>query len=130
MKKFAFTLAAAAALVSAAGTAQAAPWYSNNGHEVASWQSINQREARLEMRINAGLRNGTLTRAEARNLRDRLVALERLERNFRRNGLTMAERRVLDARFDALSRSIRIQTADRDFRGDHGFDDHHDYRRF
>ena len=126
MKRFAIGLAAtAAALVSVAGAAQAAPWQSP-----AQWQSINQREARLEMRINAGVRAGTLTRAEARSLRNRLVALERLERNFRRNGLTMAERRVLDARFDALSRSIRIQTADRDGRGDHGYSDHHDYRRY
>jgi hypothetical protein len=126
MKKFAIGLAAAAAaLVSIAGPAQAAHWQSP-----AAWQSINQREARLEMRINAGVRAGTLTRAEARSLRNRLVALERLERNFRRNGLTMAERRLLDARFDALSRSIRIQTADREVRGDHGYFGHNDYRRF
>ena len=126
MKKFTIGLAAAAAaLVSVAGTAQAAPWQSP-----AAWQSINQREARLEMRINAGVRSGTLTRGEARSLRNRLAALEQLERNFRRNGLTMAERRVLDARFDALSRSIRIQTADRDVRGDHDHGDYHDYRRF
>lgn len=103
MKKLIIGLAAgAAALTSFAGAANAAPW-----------QSINQREGRLEVQIRHGVRTGALTRPEAVRLADRLHGLERLERNFRRGGLTMSERRVLDQRFDALARSIRKQSADR-----------------
>ena len=109
MKKLMLALAATAgAMVSLSGTAQAAPW-----------QSINQREARLEMQIRQGVRSGALTRPEAVRLQNRLNSLERLEANFRRGGLTIAERRVLDQRFDALARNIRIQLADRHFHGSH-----------
>jgi hypothetical protein len=111
MKKLVLGIAAgAAALISFSGTANAAPW-----------QSINQREARLEMQIRQGVRSGVLTRVEAAKLTNRLNGLERLERNFRRNGLTMAERRVLDQRFDALARSIRVQMADRQVHRGRGF---------
>ncbi|HJQ17090.1 hypothetical protein [Novosphingobium sp.] len=111
MKKLILALVGTAgAIVPLSGTAQAAPW-----------QSVNQHEARLEMQIWQGVRSGALTRAEAVRLQNRLNALERLEVNFRRGGLTMAERRVLDQRFDALARSIRLQLADRQFRGNHRF---------
>jgi len=106
MKKMAIALAAsAAALVSISGTANAAPWH-----------SVNQREAALSMRIDQGVRSGALTRAEAQTLRSRLRALERLEISYRRNGLTMAERRILDRRFDTLSRQVQLQKHDRQFR--------------
>ncbi len=77
-----------------------------------SWQSVNQRQANLYNRIEQGVRNGGLTRPEARNLRGRFVALERLEARYRSNGLTAWERRDLDRRFDALSREIRYQRRD------------------
>ena len=112
MKKLIVGLAAgAAAMVSFSGAANAAPW-----------QSINQREARIEMQIRQGLRSGTLTRVEAVRLTNSLHQLERLEASFRRGGLTIAERRVLDQRYDALARTVRQQTADRQFghwRGNH-----------
>jgi hypothetical protein len=73
------------------------------------------------------MRSGTLTRAEATSLTGRVRALERLETSFRRNGLSAAERHVLDQRFDALARSIRVQTSDRQVRPGR-FDGNH--RRF
>lgn len=94
--------AIATALIGFTGSANAAPW-----------QSINQREARLEAQIERGWRSGDLTRAEARRLSSRLVELERLEQRLRRGGLTMSERRLLDQRFDALARSVRVQKNDR-----------------
>ena len=100
-KLFIGLTAGAAALVSFAGTANAAPW-----------QPINQREARIEMQIHHGIRTGALTRVEAARLSDRLNGLQRLEQNFRRGGLTPAERNVLDQRLDALERSIHVQMAD------------------
>ena len=109
MKKLTLALVAmGGAMVSLSGTAQA-----------ASSQSFNQREARLEMQIRQGMPSDALTRPEAAQLQNRLNALERLEVNFRRGGLAMAERRVLDQRFDVLARSVRIQLADRQFRGNH-----------
>jgi hypothetical protein len=103
MKKLITGLAAGAvALISFAGTANAAPWQ----------QPINQREARLEMQIRHGVRSGALTRVEAARLSDRLHGVEQLEQNFRRGGLTFAERRMLDQRLDALERSIHMQMAD------------------
>ena len=103
-KKFALMIAGlgiAAATVPAA-TAQ------------AGWQSINQRQAQLEQRINQGLRNGQLTRAEATRLRAEYRGIAQLEVRYRRSapGLTIAERRDLDRRFDVLSRKIRVERRD------------------
>ena len=109
-KLFVGLAAGAAALVSFAGSAQAAPW-----------QSTNQREARLETQIRHGVRSGALTRAEAVRLANRLHQIERLERNFRRGGLSFAERRVLDQQFDALARSVHRQMADRQVGYGRGF---------
>ncbi len=77
-----------------------------------AWQSINQRQENLYNRIEQGVRNGSLTRPEALRLRTRFVALDRLESRYRANGLSMAERRDLDRRFDALSREIRAERHD------------------
>jgi hypothetical protein len=76
------------------------------------WQAIDQRQLALEHRIDAGMRDGTLTRGEARNLRAEFVNLERLEARYRMNGLNSWERHDLDRRFDALSLQIRDQRSD------------------
>lgn len=81
----------------------------------AQWQSINQRQASLQQRINQGVRSGALNRNEASRLRTRFANLNRLEYRYRRTGggLSTWERRDLDHRFDMLSRSIRTQKHDR-----------------
>jgi hypothetical protein len=94
-------MAASVAVLGLSAQAQAAPW-----------QSINQRQANLQNRIDMGVRNGSLTRREADRLRARFYQLERLERQYRRNGLSWTERRDLDRRFDRLSASIRAQRHD------------------
>ncbi len=104
MKKFALMIAGigiAAATVPAA-TAQ------------AGWQNINQRQAQLDQRIDQGVRTGQLTRGEAARLRAEFRGIADLEIRYRRSapGLTMAERRDLDRRFDALSRKIRAERHD------------------
>lgn len=83
-----------------------------------AWQSINARQARLDARIDQGIRSGALTRREAAGLRAEFNALMRLEAQYRRSrpGLTLAERRDLDRRFDALSARIRIEKHDRNRR--------------
>jgi hypothetical protein len=115
MKKFTLMLAGlgiAAAAVPATAIAAPAP---HAASYQGGWQNINARQARLDARINQGIRSGALTRAEASRLRNEFRALTRLEARYRatRPGLTMAERRDLDRRFDALSARIKIQKRDR-----------------
>ena len=80
-----------------------------------SWQSINQRQANLDRRIDVGVRNGSLTRAEATRLRSEFRQITFLESRYRRSGggLSQWERRDLDRRFDALSARIRMERRDR-----------------
>jgi hypothetical protein len=118
MKKIALMFAglgiAAAAVPATAIAAPAAPAAAS----LQAWQNINARQARLESRINQGIRSGALSRAEATRLRNDFRALSRLEAQYRRSrpGLTVAERRDLDRRFDALSARIRIEKNDRNGR--------------
>lgn len=86
------------------------------------WQSINERQARLDHRIDVGVRNGSLTRAEARSLRAEFHQIARLEARYRATGhrLEAWERRELDARFDRLSERIHYERHDRQgYRGDY-----------
>ena len=84
----------------------------------AQWQSINQRQARIEQRIDVGVRNGALSRREATALRTEFRNLASLEARYRRTGggLSVQERRDLDRRFDALSAKVRYERQDRNGR--------------
>lgn len=113
MKKFLIPLLAASALASAAMPAAAAPW-----------ANINQRQAQLDHRIDQGVRNGSLTRREAVNLRAEFQGIARLENRYRRTGgLQRWERTDLDRRFNVLSAKIRYERHDRDDRGGRDWDD-------
>lgn len=104
MKRFLIPLAAAATLAAAIpGVAGAAPW-----------QSINERQANLDQRIDQGVRSGELNRREAMRLRTQFRDLARLEHRYRMSGgrLTYGERADLDRRFDRLSRHIYNQKHD------------------
>jgi hypothetical protein len=118
MKKFTLMLAGLGIAASAVPmtAAMAAP----NPVSYQSWQSINARQANLNARINQGIRSGALSRSEATRLRAEFNSLVRLEAQYRRSrpGLTLAERRDLDRRFDGLSARIRVEKHDRnDHRG-------------
>ena len=104
MKRALYTLAAAAAVLTAIPAAASA----------APWQSVNQRQANLERRIEQGVRSGDLTRPEAARLRGEYRDLARLEAQYRRSGggLDMRERRDLDRRFDRLSAQVYAQKHD------------------
>jgi tetrahydromethanopterin S-methyltransferase subunit G len=103
MRKHVLALLAATALAGTAAPALA--------------QSVNERQANIEQRINTGVRNGALTQAEATRLRADLRAIADLEVRYRRDGLSAAERIDLDGRLDALNQRIRIERNDRDERG-------------
>lgn len=103
-------LAAASVLALSAGAASA-----------QGWMSINQRQASLDSRIDAGVRSGDLTRQEALTLRSDFRAVARLETTYRRDGLSTWERTDLDRRFDALSNRIRFERHDRDDRRGDGW---------
>jgi len=117
MKKFTLMLAGLGIAVSAVPmtAAMAAPY---PAPAFQAWQSINARQANLDRRIDQGVRSGALTRGEAARLRADLNGLARLEAQYRRSrpGLTLAERRDLDRRFDALSARVRIEKHDRNDR--------------
>ena len=116
MKKLTLALLAASAIGAVAAPAQVAV-------AQPAFQSINQRQANLDARIDAGVRNGSLTRAEAASLRAEFQALVRLEADYRRSGgvFTQFERQDLDRRMDVLSRDISRQCRDDDTRWDgHG----------
>jgi hypothetical protein len=110
MKKILISIAAVSAL--AAATAPA----------IASAQSINDRQAQLDRRIDMGVRNGSLTRSEAYRLRGQLRDTARLERDYRRGGLSGWERADLDRRFDRISAQVRYERHDRDYGA--GYGDH------
>lgn len=103
------SLIAALAAIIAVATPMAA--------SAAPWQSINARQARLDARIDQGVRSGAVNRIEASRLRTDFRALARLESDYRRsNGLSARERTDLDRRFDALSARIKVQKQDRQHR--------------
>lgn len=113
-------LALAAASVAVPAAAQSYGRDYNRGdryeHNYRGWQPIAQRKYNLDQRIHVGLRNGQLSRREATRLRTELNALVRLEYRYQRGGLSFRERQDLDARYDRLSRQVRMERRDRDNR--------------
>ena len=105
MKRIVLSLAAMSAVLTAVPVVASA----------APWQSINQRQANLDRRIDQGVRTGELTRPEAVRMRDQFRDLARLETQYRRSGggLTANERTDLDQRFDRLGQRIHAQKNDR-----------------
>jgi hypothetical protein len=103
MTRVLMSLAASAVVLATPLAASAAPW-----------QSINQRQANLERRIDQGVRSGELTRAEAVRVRSQFRKLARLEAHYRRTGggLSYSERADLDRRFDRLSDRVFAQKHD------------------
>jgi hypothetical protein len=114
MKKL---LIAATALGALAVAAPAAAQYQNqNGYSnvnAGGAVGVNNRIARLEARIQAGVQSGEIDQREARTLRMQLRDITRLERQYSRNGLTQQERTDLQGRV----RMFRDQLAQADGRG-------------
>jgi hypothetical protein len=82
------------------------------------WWSINARQAELDRRIDAGIRDRSLSRREAARLRAEFRNIAALEVRYRRTGggLSLWERNDLNNRFDRLARRIRWERRDWDRR--------------
>jgi hypothetical protein len=108
MKKL---LIAMTAVSTVAMAAPAAAQWSNQGNVNANANAgigIDNRIARLEARIQAGVQNGSIDRTEARNLRMQLRELRRVERQYSRNGLTQQERADLQMRVRTFRDQLRL----------------------
>lgn len=70
------------------------------------WESISQRQPQIDARINAGLRNRTLSNWDAARLRTEFGEIVRLEAQYNQAGMTSARRADLERRFDALNARI------------------------
>jgi hypothetical protein len=90
--------------------AAAAPAFANHGGPDAG---LNEREYRLEQRIEQGWHSGELSSREYRQLNGELRQIERAERYFRSDGvLSRREAGELHARLDGLSRAVYRETRD------------------
>jgi type II secretory pathway pseudopilin PulG len=105
MKKAFLTLAAVGALAAAA---PAAAQYGQYGNTNAGGRvGIDNRLARLDARIQAGIQSGAIDRREARSLRQQLRDIQRLERQYSYNGLSQQERMDLQQRLRAFRDELR-----------------------
>ncbi|MDB5452629.1 MAG: hypothetical protein JWO33_1207 [Caulobacteraceae bacterium] len=85
------------------------------------WTPVNMRQRELDRRIDTGIRTGRLTTEEAARLRAEFRDVSRLERTYRRGGLTGAERAELDRRFDRLAARITWESNDRQMGSGYGY---------
>lgn len=83
-------------------------------------REINARQARLQHRIQQGVRNGNLTRSEFRALMSEQQYFETVKRDFMSDGfLTPSEHRQLVNGLNAAARNIRTQMRDEETRFSH-----------
>ena len=102
MRKTFFALATVSAIAFAAPAA--AQYESANA-------DMRTRVDQLQGRLQAGVQAGTITRAEARGLREQIRQLRALETQYSANGLTQSERQDLQGRMQALRRDLRTAEA-------------------
>jgi hypothetical protein len=124
------SLIAASAVALSAGAASAQSWrgddYGRSGdygryEDRGRWVSINERQDRLERRIDRGVQRGDLTRREAFRLRSEMNQVARLEHRYRMNGLSNWERADLDRRFDRIAAQIRWERNDGQYGSGYGY---------
>jgi hypothetical protein len=134
MNRIIFTaLAATSALAAIAAAAPASAQSGNyggnghGGHGYGANSNIEVRADQLQMRLQAGVRSGAITRAEAMPLREQLRELMRLETLYARDGISGRERAELQQRIASLRQGIRMAERNGDSR--YGRDDDDRYGR-
>lgn len=112
---------AASLALGVAAPASAAPWNAQN---------FKQEIAKLDRQVEQAERRNLITRSEARQL-DRLVGqLERLHRNYARDGFTKGEARILQNQINKVEKQIASEIDTRNKRHDSRNDNRRgDYRR-
>ena len=119
MKKILLSIAAVSAVAAAVPAVASAQSYDrgpDRGYDRGYRQDVGgDRVARLDQRIDMGIRNGGLSRNEAWRLKGDLRETARLESRYRRGGLSGWERSDLDRRYDRISAQIRYERRDRDY---------------
>jgi hypothetical protein len=115
MNKIIIALAATTAF---AGAAPAAAQYGMGGNGQI-------RSDQLQMQLQAGVRSGAISRAEAMPLREQLMQLTRLERLYARDGISGRERADLQQRINTVRQGIRMaeRTGDGRYDDRYGNDD-------
>ncbi|HYI41819.1 MAG TPA: hypothetical protein VE053_16040 [Allosphingosinicella sp.] len=109
---------AAAALAAAAPASAQSGGYGGNSYGNGN---IEVRADQLQMRLQAGIRSGAITRSEAMPLREQLRELTRLETLYARDGISGRERADLQQRMNSLRQDLRM--AERGADGRYGRDD-------
>jgi hypothetical protein len=121
MKKLMITMAGIGAL--AVGAPAAAQGWSGNA---GGYGGIDAQVEQLQVRLQAGVQRGRISRPEAMQLHQQLRSLSQLERRYSRDGLTRGERQDLQRRIQDLRQRIQIAERGRDGRGydrdDSGYD--------
>lgn len=116
MKKILLSIAAVSAVAATAlPVAAMAQSYDRGYNDRGGWNQGGDRVARLDQRIDMGIRNGSLDRREAWRLKSDLRETARLQHRYSRDGLSRWERADLDRRFDRISAQIRYERHDRDY---------------
>ena len=120
MKKILLSIAAVSAIAAAVPAAASAQSYGydrgpDRGYDRGHQDVGGDRVARLDQRIDVGIRSGGLSRNEAWRLKGDLRETARLEARYRRGGLSGWERADLDRRYDRISAQIRYERHDRDY---------------
>lgn len=118
MNKIHMTLAAVSAL---AVTAPVAAQQRSYDRQPQSWNDDRQDTHQLQMRFDAGLRSGAISRREATGLRTQLRQLSQLERQYSRAGFNDWERRALRERSRTLN--VNLMAAERSGNGGFGRDE-------
>lgn len=85
----------------------------------AQWGNDRTYSQQLQVQIDSGVRQGTISRRESVGLREDLSRLVRLERQFSPNGISGREHAVLTQRSTSLAKDIRFASRDHSGGGNH-----------
>ena len=124
MNKIIFiALAATSAIAAAAPASAQSGGYGGYGNANGN---VEVRADQLQMRLQAGIRSGAITRAEAVPLREQLRQLTRLESVYAQGGISGRERSDLQHRINSLRQGIRMAERSGDGRYSRDDDDRYD----
>jgi hypothetical protein len=104
MKRSLICILAVATLAGAAAPAFA------QGPRPSDWAPLSERQDDVARRIDDGVASGALTDLQARDLRAQFKGLLNLEDTYRKTGLTLDQRKDLQARYDTLALRLRVDS--------------------